>query len=78
MSKNKKNDLQLVILRTVNNDYDLNSLKAILDEENIPYIIKDRGIGGYMRVIGGNHLYGTDILVEESVVERAEKILSRF
>lgn len=70
--------IQTVVLKTTNDEYELNMIKEILDDNKIPYIIKDHGAGGYMRIIGGSSFYGTDILVEISDFEKAEFILSQF
>ncbi len=75
---NPSDKLEIVVLKTVSNDYELNLIKNLLDEHNIPYIIKDRGSGGYMRIITGASLYGTDILVEKSIFEKAKAILDEF
>lgn len=77
MSKNKGDKLELVGLKTVNSDYELNLIKGLLDENNIPYVIKDRGVGGYMRIIGGTNLYGTDILVEKSLLDKSKSIIEK-
>lgn len=68
----------MILLRTTNDIHELNIIKELLDENNIPYVIKDHGIGGYMRIISGHSLYGTDILVEESTAEKAKEILDEF
>lgn len=75
---NASDDLELVVLRTINNNYELEMIKNLLDEHEIPYIIKDHGIGGYMRVISGDSLYRTDILVEKSLFEKARDILDQI
>ncbi|NLK43211.1 MAG: DUF2007 domain-containing protein [Tissierellia bacterium] len=77
--KNKGNqenkDIQLVLLKTVNNNIELGLITNLLEENNIPYLLRDPGTGGYMRIIGGGSIYGTDILVEESFFERASEII---
>lgn len=75
MSNNKNDDLELVLLRTANNNFELDLIKGVLDEENIPYIIKEGSIGGYMKIIGGQTFYGGDVLVEKSFFEKANSIL---
>lgn len=74
----KLEEVKLIFLRTTNDIHELNIIKEILDDNEIPYVLKDRGIGGYMRIISGNLLYGTDILVEESTAEKAKAILDEF
>ncbi|NLW22655.1 MAG: DUF2007 domain-containing protein [Tissierellia bacterium] len=71
-------DLDLILLKTAGNDYELNTITSILDENNIPYLVKEKGIGGYMRIISGSSLYGADILVEKSMYEKAKSIIDEF
>lgn len=79
IENNKDQDnLQLVILKTVHNNFELDMTKALLDENNIPYIVRDNGIGGYMRVISGSSIYGMDILVDESVYEKSKDIIEQI
>lgn len=85
MSKNKDNnnhgikddDLELMLLKTTNNEYELGLIKALLEDNNIPFIVRDYESGGYMRLIGGSSIYRTDILVEESMFEKAKDILEQ-
>lgn len=78
MSKdgNNNQDLELVVLKFINNEYELQLTKAILDDNEIPFIVKNQGIGGYMKIIGGrSSMYKTEILVEESMFDKAKAIL---
>lgn len=80
MSKKRNNsdEVEMVILRTTNNNHELNIIKAMLEEHGIPYLVKDRGIGGYMRIISGSSPYGTDVLVDILDIKKAEIILNEF
>ncbi len=71
-------DIKLVLLKSVNNNFDLGLIRSILEENNIPYILKDPGSGSYMRLIGGGSILGTDIYIEESTYEKALEILENF
>ena len=73
-----KDELKLVLLRTVNDNIEFNLTKALLEDNDIPYIVKDYGVGGYMRIIGGDSFTRTDILVEESFYEKANDILEQI
>ncbi len=77
-TQNKSDDIELVLLKSVGSGQELNMIKSLLDENDIPYIIKDHGVGGYMRIITGSSLYGTDVLVEKSTFERAKALLDEF
>jgi len=72
---NNSNDIQLSLLRTIHNNYELSLIKSILEDNNIPYIVKDYGVGGYMRIYTGTSFERTDILVEKSSLEEAEKLI---
>lgn len=76
--KEQSDDLELVLLKTINNEFELNLIKGLLDENEIPYIVKDYGVGGYMRIIAGTSFYRTDILVEKSQLEKAKDIIEQF
>jgi len=69
-------DINLKLLKTVDNNFELDLISNLLEENNIPYILKDHGTGGYMRIIAGSSIYSTDILVEESFFEKANELLN--
>ncbi|MSS43201.1 DUF2007 domain-containing protein [Anaerosalibacter bizertensis] len=48
----------------------LKLIKDLLDQHKIPYIIKDRESGDYMKIYSGFSIYGTDILVEKSLLKK--------
>ena len=68
-------DINLIILRSITNEIELAMIKEILDDNNISYIIKDQGAGGYMRIIGGSSIFGTDVMVAETDYEQAITLL---
>ena len=71
-------DIQLILLKSVNNNFDLGMVTNILEENKIPFILKDPGAGSYMRIISGQSFSGTNIYVEEASFERAVEILKNF
>ena len=73
--KNNKDGINIIKLRSTSDEIQLNMIKAILDDNNIPYIIKNHGAGGHMRIIGGRSLFGTDVMVEENDFDRANDLL---
>lgn len=77
-NKDKTDEIEMVLLRTTNNNYELDLIKNLLEDADIPYLIKERGIGSYMRMISGDSMYGTDIFIEEKLLEKAESILDEF
>ena len=72
---NNKDKINLRKLRSVTNEIELGMIKEILEDNNIPYILKDKGSGAYMRIITGSSPFSTEIMVEESEFDKANKIL---
>ena len=66
------------LLTTAHDDVELSILKAILEDENIPYLTQDRGSGASVRIITGYSMYGTDVLVPVGCVEQAKEILEAY
>lgn len=73
--KKDRDEIKLVLLRSTQDHYELSTIKTILEKEKIPYILKDHGSGGHMRVIAYFSVYPTDILVESSTFEKADELL---
>lgn len=80
--KNREENLQtrieLVLLHSTNNEVELQVLKSLLDDNNIPYVIKDQGPGSYMRILTGGSVYGTEIYIEKSQLEEALRIIGEL
>lgn len=75
----KDSGIELITLKTVNNNIELDIIKSILDDNNIPYIVKDYGAGGHMRIIaGGSAPFRTDILVEKSTLDAAKELIEQI
>lgn len=70
-----KDDLNLIKLRSVSNEAELSMIKVLLTDNNIPYIIKNDGPGGHMRIITGGSIFGTDIMVSEDDFEKSYELL---
>nr|WP_300005863.1 DUF2007 domain-containing protein [Tissierella sp.] len=70
-----KDEVKLIKLRSTSNEMELNMMKAILDDNHIPYIMKNHGAGGHMRIIGGSSFFGTDLMIEEGDYEIANGLL---
>lgn len=71
----KQNELDLVLLKTTKNAYELSLLEGMLKDNNIPYIINYPEGGGYLRVHSGGSIYPSHVLVEKSFYEDAKKIV---
>lgn len=72
---NDRDDVNLIKLVSVSNELEFRMIKALLSENDIPYLVKDEGAGGYMRIIGGGSIFGTDIMVDEVDFEKAHDLL---
>ena len=78
LNKAKKNDESMELLVTTHDNIELSILKSILDGENIPYMVHDRGTGSAMRIIAGYSMFGTDIYVSKDVAEQARELLDAY
>ena len=69
---------EITLLTSVHDDVEKNLLCGILEEENIPYLLKDRGSGEAMRIISGFSMFATDIFVPTSLFEKAAELLEVY
>ena len=51
-------------------------VKGILESEEVPFLIKERGAGSYLTIIMGTSYLGTDVYVPTSYVDRALELLA--
>lgn len=65
-------------LTTVHNEAELSIMRSILDSEQIPYAVRERGSGGAVKVIMGYSMFGTDIFVPKEMEEKAKELLDAF
>ena len=70
------NEEGLSLLRTLYDDVSLEMTEALLREENIPYLKKDRSGGSAMRIILGSNPHGTDLYVQTERLEEALALLT--
>lgn len=66
------------LLTTVHDDAEMAIVCGILEDEKIPYLTKDRGSGGVVRVFAGYSMYGTDISVPEEKYDDAVAVLDAY
>lgn len=76
-AKKKDND-GMELLVTVHDNIEQSILQSILDGENIPYTVYDRGSGGAVRIIAGYSMFGTDIYVPTEVLPQAQELLEAY
>lgn len=68
-------NINIIRLRSISNQVELDMIKGILEENSIPFIVKDHGAGGHMRIIAGSSLFETDVMVADYDYERANSLL---
>ena len=65
-------------LTTTHDDVEKHIICGILEEENIPFLVKDRGAGEAVRVVTGYSMYGSDIYVPAALLEKANSLLDDY
>ena len=50
--------------------------RGMLEDENIPYLVRERGTGSAMRILTGFSLYGTDVYVPTEAQETAKALVA--
>ena len=65
----------LALVHSFHDEVSVNMAKALLQDEEIPFLAKDRGAGGAMRVIAGFSMYAVDLFVRPEDAERASALM---
>lgn len=73
--EDSKEDIELVNLKTTENNYELSIIESILKDNSIPYILRDYESGAYLRIYTGTSLYGTDIMVNKNDFKKAIELI---
>ena len=73
-----KADKDTALLTTTHDDVEKNIICGILEEEEIPFLVKDRGAGEAVRVVTGYSMYGCDIYVPAVLLEKANALLEDY
>ena len=71
-------DEGVVLLTTVHDEVEKELLCGILEEEEIPFLVKDRGSGEVMRILAGFSMFGCDIYVPEELFDAANGLLEAY
>ena len=74
LDKVSAHDESLELLMTVYNSAEQAVVESILNDAEIPYLIKERGVGSSVKVITGFSMYGTDIFVRREQLDEAKAI----
>ena len=69
-------DGDLELLTTVYDNTLLPVVESILRDAEIPYLIKERGTGGVMKVFMGFSMMGSDIFVKREDLETAMALIT--
>ena len=70
-----KKEPKLVILMVATNTYELEVTKNILKDNKIPFILRERGISGYLMIETGALFGEIEILVEKSKFNEAKNLM---
>ena len=73
-----RDDDGTMLLTTASNKIELVLIQGLLEDSEIPYIIKDKGAGDYMRIAAGFSIYGTDVRVSATDYERAKELIDAY
>ncbi|MBQ2734711.1 MAG: DUF2007 domain-containing protein [Clostridia bacterium] len=68
----------VAVLTTVHGNVELSVVRSILEGEEIPFRVRDRGAGGVVRIVAGDSPFACDVLVPETYLEKATEILDAY
>ena len=71
LDKAKPADEGTALLISVYDNVELSLVRSLLDAENIPYLIRERGSGSAVKIVTGLSSFGSDVYVPESALEDA-------
>jgi hypothetical protein len=54
----------------------LGIVRGMLEDENIPYLVRERGTGSAMRILTGFSMFGTDVYVPTDAYEIAKGLVA--
>ncbi len=75
MSKKENQEINLKSLIKTSDRIMLSLIESILKENEIPYILKEKGTGGYLKIITGASIYDTEVLVSDKDFEKARELV---
>ena len=75
LDKPASHDEYTAHLTTAHDNVELSILRSILEAEEIPYRVRERGSGGVVKVIAGYSMYGSDIFVPAELLDKATELL---
>ena len=78
MAKEEKQEIKLKLLTTVSDFTESQMIVGLLKDEGIPVLVKDLGLGGFMKVTMGYTVFGRELYVSETDFERAAELVKAF
>ena len=78
MAKEEKQEIKLKLLTTVSDFTESQMIVGLLKDEGIPVLVKDLGLGGFMKVTMGYTVFGQELYVAERDFERASELVKAF
>ena len=78
MAKEEKQEIKLKLLTTVSDFTESQMIVGLLKDEGIPVLVKDLGLGGFMKVTMGYTVFGQELYVSEADFERAAELVTAF
>lgn len=76
--KRKKEPDEIVLVEAIANTVDSEIFQGILTENNIPFICRQQGASGYLRVVYGDLFAVDHIYVNRKDLERAKDLYESF
>ena len=76
--KPKKEEVKIKLLTTVSSFTESQMITAMLKDSGIPVLVKDLGLGGFMKVTMGYTVFGQELYVAERDFERASELVKAF
>ncbi len=73
-NEEKEDEIELVKLVTVHNSFELGIVESTLKGNHIPYIVREKGVGGILKITTGALLTDADIMVERSSLAKAKDL----
>ena len=66
------------LLLSTSDNIQTNLLQSMLAESEIPFLVKNQGMGTYLKVFSGQSFYPTDIYVNPEDYDRAKELLDSY
>lgn len=78
LDKSTLKDNDLILLTPVNDRVYLSIVEGILTDNDIPYLVKERGCGTVVKVVMGFSIYGADVFVLKNDFDKASALIEEF